>query len=119
MDPLCQSQWYHPTTTRVAMQVSITAVDGFASPYHLVSTGGWLQMTRSKPASALVWKLNVSCSPTPCSFRDDLSDDRPLALDGNPGDYFLANFDRQHTPVHDEGCAIFLVVDRLAFKFTA
>jgi hypothetical protein len=45
-----------------------------------------------------------------------LSDDRPLALDGNPSSYFLANFDRQNTPEHDEGGAIFLVVDRLAFK---
>jgi len=47
-----------------------------------------------------------------------LSDNRPLALDGNPGGYFLANTYRQHPPVHDEGGAIFLVVDRLSFKFT-
>ena len=50
--------------------------------------------------------------------RGGLSDDRPLALDGNPSSYFLANFDRQNTPEHDEGGAIFLVVDRLAFKFS-
>ena len=31
----------------------------------------------------------------------------------------FANFDRQNTPEHDEGGAIFLVVDRLAFKFAA
>lgn len=48
--------------------------------------------------------------------RGYLSDNRPLALDSNPGGYFLANSDRQHPPVHDEGGAIFLVVDRLTFK---
>jgi hypothetical protein len=41
MNPLSQSQWYHPTTTWVAMQVSITAVDGLARPGHLLSTDGW------------------------------------------------------------------------------
>jgi len=41
MNLLSQSQWYHPTTTWVAMQVSITAVDGLARPSHLLSTDGW------------------------------------------------------------------------------
>ena len=45
--------------------------------------------------------------------------DRSLALDSNPGSYLLAHFDRQHTPVHDEGCAITLVINRFTFKSLA
>lgn len=51
-----------------------------------------LQLTRSTPASAIVWKLTTSESSG--SFRGDLSDNCPLSLDGNPSGYFLANFDR-------------------------
>ena len=50
--------------------------------------------------------------------RGDLSNNRPLALDGNPGDYFLAYLDRQYPPKHDERSSVFLVVNRLTFKTT-
>ena len=76
-----------------------------------------LQMTRSTPAAAIVWKHTVTGSSV--YFRGNLSDNRPLALDGNPSGYFFANFDRQYTPKHDEWCAVFLVINCLAFKFSA
>ncbi len=41
-------------------------------------------MMSSEPDSALVWKSAGSRSPEPSSLRGDRSDDRPLALDGNP-----------------------------------
>jgi len=47
MNLLSQSQWYHPTTAWVAIQVSITAANGLARPSHLLSTDGWA------PADAL------------------------------------------------------------------
>jgi hypothetical protein len=73
----------------VAMQGSIGL-----RPGHLLPTVVGLHMTPSKQASALVWKHTGSRSPKPYPFRDDLSDDRPLALDGNPRDCFLGYFDR-------------------------
>ena len=43
----------------------------------------------------------------------------PFSLDRDPGFYFFSGFDGEDSPVHNEGRAIFLVVDRLSFKFTA
>jgi hypothetical protein len=48
-----------------------------------------------------------------------LSDGRAFSLDSNPGFDIFPDFYWEHSPVHDERGAIFLVIDGLSFKFFA
>ena len=47
------------------------------------------------------------------------SNDRAFPLDGNPCFDLLSDFDRQHSPEHDEGSAVFFIIDGFAFEFSA
>ena len=104
------------------MWLSSTAIDRLTFTGNLLPTLGWAPDEAHQLCFCTrleVYSVATIQTLSPCCFRDARLDDRALALDGNPSSYFLANFDRQNTPEHDEGGAIFLVVDRLAFKFAA
>ena len=104
------------------MWLSITVIDRLTFTGNLLPTLGWAPDEAHQLCFCTrleVYSVATIQTLSPCCFRDARLDDRALALDGNPSSYYLANFDRQNTPEHDEGGAIFLVVDRLAFKFAA
>jgi hypothetical protein len=42
---------------------------------------------------------------------------RTFSLDRKPGFNLSTNFDWNHSPIHDEGSPVFLVVDGFSFEF--